>query len=205
MGRLQDDPGTAFSEKAGAYLEKINSAANRMLSMIEGVLHYSTINSTEQKTELVDINRLLKNVESDLELLMQQKRATLSYSGLPSIEGAPVLLYQLFYNLINNSLKFSKSDMPCNIKITASTGNSHTGIMVSDNGIGFDQDQAERIFDTFTRLNTKDRYEGTGLGLSLCKKIVHRHDGEISASGKKGEGAVFRITLPLKGGRGHKI
>ena len=205
MGRLQDDPGTAFSDKGGTYLEKINSAANRMLSMIEGVLHYSTINSTEQETELVDINRLLKNVESDLELLIQQKKATLSYSGLPSIEGAPVLLYQLFYNLINNSLKFSKSDTPCTITITAAIGSTHTGIIVSDNGIGFDQDQSERIFNTFTRLNTKDRYEGTGLGLSLCKKIVYRHGGEISASGKKGEGAIFRIRLPLKGGRGHKI
>jgi signal transduction histidine kinase len=205
MGRLQDDPGSVFSEKAGSYLEKINSAANRMLSMIEGVLHYSTINSTEQETELVDINRLLKNVESDLELLIQQKKATLSYSGLPSVEGAPVLLYQLFYNLINNSLKFSKSDTPCTITITAAIGSTHTEIIVSDNGIGFDQDHAERIFDTFTRLNTKDRYEGTGLGLSLCKKIVYRHGGEISASGKKGEGAVFRIRLPLKGGKGHKI
>ena len=173
--------------------------------MIEGVLHYSTLNSTEQETELVDIDRLLKNVEWDLELLMQQKKATLSYSGLPSVEGAHVLLYQLFYNLINNSLKFSKSDTPCIITITANIGNSHTGIIVSDNGIGFDQEQAERIFDTFTRLNTKDKYEGTGLGLSLCKKIVQRHGGEISASGKKGEGAVFQIRLPLKGGRGHKI
>jgi signal transduction histidine kinase len=205
MGRLQDDPGTAFSEKAGTYLEKINSAANRMLSMIEGVLHYSTINSTEEETELVDINRLLKNIESDLELLIQQKKATLSFSGLPSVEGAPVLLYQLFYNLINNSLKFSKSDTPCIITITAAIGTEDTGIIVADNGIGFDQGQAESIFDTFTRLNTKDRYEGTGLGLSLCKKIVVRHGGEISASGKKGEGAVFRIRLPLKAEKGHKI
>jgi signal transduction histidine kinase len=205
MGRLHDDPGTAFSEKAGTYFEKINSAANRMLSMIEGVLHYSTINSTEQETGLVDINRILKNVESDLELLIQQKKATVSYSGLPSVEGAPVLLYQLFYNLINNSLKFSKSDTPCIITITAAIDSLHTEIIVSDNGIGFDQDQSERIFDTFTRLNSKDRYEGTGLGLSLCKKIIHRHGGEISASGKKGEGAVFRVRLPLTGGRGHKI
>jgi light-regulated signal transduction histidine kinase (bacteriophytochrome) len=89
------------------------------------VLHYSTINSTEQETELVDINRLLKNVESDLELLIQQKKATLSYSGLPSVEGAPVLLYQLCYNLINNSLKFSKSDTPCTIMITATIGRGH--------------------------------------------------------------------------------
>jgi len=205
MGRLQDDPGSAFSEKGLIYLEKVNSAANRMLSMIEGVLHYSTLNSTEQETELVDIDRMLKNVESDLELLIQQKKATLSYSGLPSVEGAPLLLYQLFYNLINNSLKFSKSDTPSIIKITAGIGTDYTEIMVEDNGIGFDQEQAERIFDTFTRLNTKDKYEGTGLGLSLCKKIVERHGGGISASGKKGEGAVFRIRLPLKGVSGHKI
>ncbi len=205
MGRLQDDPGSTFSEKGGTYLEKINSAANRMLAMVEGVLHYSTINSTEVETELVDINRLLENIESDLELPIQQKKATLSYSGIPSVEGAPVLLYQLLYNLINNSLKFSKSGTPCLITVTAGIGSDYTEIVVADNGIGFDQGQAERIFDTFTRLNTKDRYEGTGLGLSLCKKIVLRHGGEISASSKKGEGAAFHIRLPLKGGRGHKI
>jgi signal transduction histidine kinase len=204
-GRLEDDPGSVFTAKARTYLEKINSAANRMLLMIEGVLHYSTINSTEQKTELVDLNRVIKNIESDLELPIMQKKATIAYSGLPSIEGAPVLLYQLFYNLINNSLKFSQTDIPCRISITASQDNDNVTITLTDNGIGFDREQSERIFETFSRLNAKEKYEGTGLGLSLCKKIVQRHGGHIEGSGRKGEGAVFRIWLPLKAGEGDLI
>jgi signal transduction histidine kinase len=204
-GRLEDDPGSIFTGKARVYLEKINTAANRMLLMIEGVLHYSTINSTEQKTELVDLNRLIKNIESDLELLILQKKATITYSGLPAIEGAPVLLYQLFYNLINNSLKFSQTNIPCRIGIITSQENDKVIITLTDNGIGFDQEQSDRIFETFSRLNAKEKYEGTGLGLSLCKKIVQRHGGHIEGSGKKGEGAVFRIWLPLKAGEGDLI
>jgi signal transduction histidine kinase len=204
-GRLQEDSSTAFSAKARSHLEKINSAANRMLSMIEGVLHYSTINSTEQETEAVDLNRIIRAIETDLELPIGQKRATLNYSQLPTVEGAAVLLYQLFYNLINNSLKFSRADAPCRIDISAKVDGDQTLIRLTDNGIGFDQEQAGRIFDTFFRLNAKDKYEGTGLGLSLCKKIVLRHGGEIEAAGKKGEGSEFRIRLPLKGGIGHLI
>jgi PAS domain S-box-containing protein len=204
-GRLEDDPGSIFTGKARVYLEKINSAANRMLLMIEGVLHYSTINSTEQKTELVDLNRLIKNIESDLELPIMQKKAIITYSGLPAIEGAPVLLYQLFYNLINNSLKFSQTNIPCRISIIASQDNDRVTITLTDNGIGFDQEQSDRIFETFSRLNAKEKYEGTGLGLSLCKKIVQRHGGHIEGSGRKGEGAVFRIWLPLKAEEEHLI
>ena len=204
-GRLQEDSATTFSAKARTYMEKINSAANRMLSMIEGVLHYSTINSTEQETETVDLNRIVRAIETDLELPIGQKRATLHYAQLPTIEGAAVLLYQLFYNLVNNSLKFSRPDAPCRIEISAIVDGDQALIRLTDNGIGFDQEQAERIFDTFFRLNAKDKYEGTGLGLSLCKKIVLRHGGEIEAAGKKGEGSEFRIRLPLKGGIGHLI
>ena len=204
-GRLQEDTSTSFSSKALSYLEKINSAANRMLTMIEGVLHYSTINSTEQLTESVDLNRIIRAIESDLELPIGQKKATLDYANLPTIEGASVLLYQLFYNLINNSLKFSKNELPCHIRITAEISGDRAVIRLADNGIGFDQQQAERIFDTFSRLNAKDKYEGTGLGLSLCKKIVVRHGGDIEAAGKKGEGAEFLIRFPVNGGIGQLI
>lgn len=204
-GRLQEDSGTVFSGKARGYLEKINSAANRMLTMIEGVLHYSTINTTEQQTEAVDLNRIIRAIETDLDLVIGQKKATIHYSQLPTVEGAAVLLYQLFYNLINNSLKFARADVPCTIGITSKIDRDQALIRITDNGIGFDQEQAERIFDTFSRLNAKDKYEGTGLGLSLCRKIVNRHGGEIEAVGKKGEGSEFHIRLPLKGGIGHLI
>lgn len=204
-GRLQEDTETAFSVKGRSYLEKINSAANRMITMIEGVLHYSTLNSTAQRTEPVDLNRIIRSIETDLELPINQKKADINYTELPTIDGAAILLYQLFYNLINNSLKFSKADIPSRISITSFIDKDQTLIRLVDNGIGFDQEQADRIFETFSRLNAKDKYEGTGLGLSLCKKIVLRHGGSIEATGKKGEGSVFQIRLPLKGETGQLI
>jgi signal transduction histidine kinase len=102
--------------------------------------------------EMVDLNRIARAIETDLELPIGQKRATLHYSQLPTIEGAAVLLYQFFYNLINNSLKFSRPDAPCRIEISAIVDGDQTLIRLTDNGIGFDQEQAERIFDTFFRL-----------------------------------------------------
>ena len=111
------------------------------------------------------------------------------------------MLYQLFYNLINNSIKFAQENIPPQINITATeqieAGNKVAIITVEDNGIGFDLDQTGRIFETFTRLNSKDRYEGTGLGLSLCKKIAERHGGSITATGISNKGAIFIITLPF--------
>ena len=113
-----------------------------------------------------------------------------------------MLLYQLFYNLINNSIKFAKAGTPPFISIESkklfTDGSEFAQIVVKDNGIGFEEEHAEKIFDTFTRLNSRDKYEGTGLGLALCKKIVERHGGTITASGKLREGASFLILLPLK-------
>jgi light-regulated signal transduction histidine kinase (bacteriophytochrome) len=166
------------------------------------VLSYSTMSAAEQPSQPVDLNEVLRNIQTDLEVLISDKKATITFDELPVIEGAPVLLYQLFYNLINNSIKFSKENEPVKIKITSSMTsleeNQFAKIVLSDNGIGFEQEQAERIFTTFTRLNSKDKYEGTGLGLALCKKIVQRHSGFISARGDKGNGAEFTILLPIK-------
>ena len=175
-----------------------------MLMMIEGVLNYSMLNAIEQKIDNVSLDDVMRNIESDLELLILQKKATIRYEHLPEIEGAAVLLYQLFYNLINNSLKFSAAGTPPVIIISSSyieTDQKRFAVIkVEDNGIGFEQEQAEKIFDTFARLNPKDRFEGTGLGLSLCRRIVQRHGGDISATGEKGKGAGFTIRLPLKQG-----
>ena len=117
---------------------------------------------------------------------------------MPEVRGAKVLIHQLFYNLISNSLKFSKDGVPPRIIITGeAVGDNAVKIVVADNGIGFEQEYAEAIFKTFTRLNTKDKYEGTGLGLSLCRKIVERHGGTITAASEVGEGARFMIVLPV--------
>jgi PAS domain S-box-containing protein len=200
--RLVDDYSNLLPEKGKSFLNKILSATDRMYAMVEGVLSYSTMSAAEQASEPVDLNEVLRNIQTDLEVLITEKDATITFDKLPVIEGAPVLLYQLFYNLINNSIKFSKQNEPVLINITSSVasveGNKFAKIVVTDNGIGFDQEQAESIFTTFTRLNSKDKYEGTGLGLALCKKIVQRHSGFISASGESGKGASFTILLPIK-------
>lgn len=200
--RLEDQLKDKLDDTARRFINRIQVATDRMFTMIDGVLAYSTTNAGTQKPELVDINEIVKNIETDLEVLLQQKNASIRYSELPVLEGSPVLLYQLFYNLINNSLKFSKPGIPPRLIISSALyddkGRGFARIQVQDNGIGFEQEQSEKIFETFTRLNPKDVYEGTGLGLALCKKIVDRHGGMITAAGKPNDGAVFVITLPVK-------
>ena len=173
-----------------------------MHSMIEGVLRYSMINSDEQNIQKVNLNEVFDNIISDLELIIKERSATINQTGLPTIDGAFVLLYQLFYNLINNSLKFISPGKAPVISVTSASfekdRQNFVEIRIEDNGIGFEPHEAEKIFDTFSRLNSKDQFEGTGLGLSLCKRIVHRHHGTIEAIGKKNEGAIFIVKLPFK-------
>lgn len=201
-GRLEDQLNGKLDESATKFIGKIHVAAERMSNMIDGVLAYSTANAGKQKTESVDLNEVLKNIEVDLEIPLHQTAGMIQYAGLPVLEGARVLLYQLFYNLINNSIKFAKAGIAPRIIISSETYTENdvglVRIQVEDNGIGFEPDLATQIFETFSRLNSKDKYEGTGLGLSLCKKIVERHGGTIVANGRKDIGAAFNIILPLK-------
>lgn len=201
-GRLADDPGSVFSSRGKTFMEKINSAADRMASMIEGVLNYSMINAADAVTQPASLERIIENICVDLELLILEKNATIEAGRLPEIECAEVLIYQMFYNLINNSIKFSRNGVPPVIKISSTTimidDREFAEIRIQDNGIGFEESHAEKIFDMFSRLNSKDRFEGTGLGLSLCKRIVQRHGGSIAAFGKKNDGALFVVKLPLR-------
>ena len=202
VSRLEDHLENQLDESTTRYVERIHVAADRMFTMIDGVLAYSKINADSQKATIVDLNEVIKSIETDLEISLQRTGGNIYYQELPVIEGASVLLYQLFYNLINNSIKFAKENVPPLITINAKEqieGGRRTAVItVEDNGIGFDLDQTGRIFETFTRLNSKDRYEGTGLGLSLCKKIAERHGGNITATGIADKGAVFSITLPFE-------
>jgi len=193
--RLYAEYGDQLPETAKTYVVKMEAAVKRMYSMIDGVLLYSTLNGTGETQEIIDLNKIVHNIENDLELVIQQKNAIIQYKDLHPINGFPILIYQLFYNLINNSLKFSKPGSSL-ISVTSSLSANGVEITVSDNGIGFDQAYSEKIFKTFSRLNSKDKYEGTGLGLALCKKIVERHKGTIRAQGKEDSGASFVISLP---------
>lgn len=197
--RLEHHLGNKMDDTAARFMERIHVATDRMFSMIDGVLAYSTTNAVHQKSASVNLNEVLKNIETDLEVALQKTEGTIKYRDLPTVEGSLVLLYQLFYNLINNSIKFARAGVAPQVTISSKTDDAGiTHITLTDNGIGFDSQHAKRIFETFTRLNPKDEFEGTGLGLSLCKKIVERHGGTIVANGNPGNGSTFTITLPLK-------
>jgi PAS domain S-box-containing protein len=200
---LRGEPRTLFNENAEKYLSKIDQSAQRMQTIIEGILAYSTLDKKSQPVEKINLDLVIENIKTDLELIINEKGAILVISELPQIEGAPILIHQLFYNLIHNALKFSKADEPPRVIITSNIIKNQEGIEVleikiKDNGIGLDPVFAEKIFDAFERLNSKDQFEGNGLGLALCRKIAKRHNGAITAAGEKDNGAEFTVTLPLK-------
>lgn len=208
--RLSTEYSDAIPEKGKTYLDKLQNSSKRMAKMIDSILKYSVVNAADEIKEVVDLNLVIEDIINDLELLIVQKEATVRYHHLPKIKAMPALMYQLFYNLINNALKFSKQNQPCIITIFSAKLNSsevkkfpalqktnaYTEIIVSDNGIGFNPEFADKMFNVFTRLNSREKYEGTGLGLALCKKIVHRHQGIIYAEGEEGVGSTFHILLP---------
>lgn len=199
---LNNEKREDFYDNSRKYISKIDKSAQRMDSIIEGILAYSTLDKTIQPFEKIDLNEIVENIKTDLELIIKEKGAILVTCDLPEMEGAPILINQLFYNLIQNALKFSKADQPPRVIITCSTievnGIEAVQIIIKDNGIGLDPEFNERIFNAFERLHSKDQYEGNGLGLALCKKIVKRHNGTITAKGIKDDGAEFIVTLPLK-------
>ena len=207
---LMEEASEQLDRKGMNYLSRIANSAKRLYAMIEGVLSYSSLQGMEQTTGPVDLNSIMEGIENDFEIVIQQKQASVQYKDLPVIEGFSLLGSQLFSNLVSNSLKFSRTDIHPVIRIIAAPvlsdevereklddRKTYTKITLTDNGIGFDQQYADRIFQIFSRLNSKDQFEGTGLGLALCRKIVERHGGIIRASGKENEGATFTIILPL--------
>ncbi|MEJ1239328.1 PAS domain S-box protein [Chryseolinea sp. T2] len=204
--QLNSSLATGNYELASSRLQKIDKSVARLFSMVEGVLEYSSVEASQVFNEPVDLNAVMKLIEFDLEFLFDQKKAKLTYESLPVVRGEDILVQRVFSNLIYNSLKFSHPDRDLEIAITAEKvinytkgGKSFPGdyykILVKDNGIGFSNEYAEKIFSPFTRLHSKDKYEGTGLGLALCRKIVERLDGLIEATGEIGNGATFTILL----------
>lgn len=212
--RLEEEFGATLGARGSQYLTRILHSTRRMYDMIDGILGYSSLQGLEQPTTSIDLNKVIHDIRTDLELLIHEKRAILHAKDLPVIKGMPDLVYQLWYNLINNALKFSKPGVPPEITLTATqngaaenngagsgraeatAGGGFIELSLRDNGIGFPNDKAVLIFETFRRLNSKDAFEGTGLGLALCKKIVERHRGTITATGQPGVGAEFIIRWP---------
>jgi light-regulated signal transduction histidine kinase (bacteriophytochrome) len=185
-------------------LSKIFDSSGRMQRMIDDILLFSSLNGKQEKTT-TDLEKVLSEVKDLLSEAISNKKATIISDGLPSASVVAPQISQLFQNLISNALKFSKESEPPVIKISnrmlvdkAAAFNVETLLEVSiaDNGIGFDDTDSEQIFDLFYRLHGKSDYEGSGLGLSICKKIVENHSGTITAKSKIGEGSTFIIHLP---------
>jgi light-regulated signal transduction histidine kinase (bacteriophytochrome) len=202
---LSENFANYLPDKGKDYLLRIDKSASRISAMIDGVLKYATIETADQFLEDTDLMEIIDNIVEDLEIPIKENNSKIEFSGLPRIKAYPTLIYQLFYNLINNSLKFRNMDIDPVINLSRSEltnkeqgefGVDYFKINLTDNGIGFDQAYAEKIFESFTRLHPKDKFEGTGLGLALCRKILLRHNGFIKASGELHKGTIFSIFLP---------
>ena len=180
-------------------LEKIHASGTRMNELIKGILLYSNVSDERGLFEPTDLNSILKDVLTDLELNIAEKKAQIKFSSLPIIEAVSFQMRQLFQNLISNSLKYSKPGIPPVIDIDSKPlDENKVVITIKDNGIGFESAYNEKIFQVFQRLSKYPSQEGTGIGLALCKKITETHQGLITAFGKEGEGAIFSIILPYR-------
>ncbi|MEI9918496.1 MAG: PAS domain S-box protein [Bacteroidota bacterium] len=191
------------------YFTRIIAASQRMRSLIDDLLTYSRANSAERKFERTDLNKVLKEVINDLDTNVEEKKAVVESDSLPVIDAIPFQVYQLLFNLLMNALKFSRPAITPYILIRSGivaaeripgllkrVADKYHHISVTDNGIGFSQEQSDRIFEVFQRLHGRDEYIGTGIGLAICKKIVENHYGLIRAEGRPGEGATFHIYIP---------
>ena len=190
------------------HLEKINATALRMSVLLKELLNFTQLNR-EEGFEPTDLNTIVEKAMEDLELVIQQKSAEVRTDKLPVINAVPVQMHQLFYNLINNALKFTRPGEKPVVEIRSVPPNlpaanakhlqgetDYVEIVVKDNGIGFDQQQAQQIFKIFQRLHNRTAYSGTGIGLALCKKVVTHHYGDIYAISQPGKGAAFHVLLP---------
>ena len=198
-----------LSNDSKRHLQKIIDSSSRMKSLIIDILNYSRLSARDQIVECIDLNDIIVELKDDFELLIEEKSASIHTNELPCIEVNRGQIRQVFQNIISNALKFSKTDVPPVITITSKRlkeksfesieqeDGPFSLILIKDNGIGFDEKYVQNIFSLFERLNSKDKYEGTGIGLAIAKRIIEKHNGMITARGKEMEGAEFQIILPV--------
>jgi len=209
FSNLMKERQAELSVESERYLDKIIDSSNRMRTLIVDILNYSRLSATDEQTECVDLNELVAELLEDFELIISEKGATVHVGALPCISINRGQIRLVFQNLISNALKFSKEDLAPVIQIVSrclkeksldspeDSDGPFCLISIIDNGIGFDEKYAANIFSLFERLNAKDQFEGTGIGLAIAKKVIDKHDGLISARSKEDSGAEFQIVLPL--------
>lgn len=207
-GRILDDD-EALSEKTRDYFGRITNAAARMQKLLEALISYSRANMAEDDFVETDLNVLLEEVKSDIREMIEDKKVIIESDGLPTLKVIPTQLHQLFLNLIANAIKYARTGVVPKIKITSQLINvedikkpvylhhkSYWNIAFEDNGIGFESQYEDKIFELFQRLHGKNEFEGTGIGLAICRKIAQNHNGYIFAEGRPNKGATFLIYFP---------
>ncbi len=207
-GMLRDNVYENADDASKGYIDKIIATAERMSDSLKALLNYTRLHD-EKKPTIVNLNHVTAQVVVDLELMIQQKSAVIVVGTLPVVKATSIQMQQLFYNLLNNALKFSKKNIPPEIEITSRQlmeeelvqfpqllrFKKYYEIVVKDNGIGFEQKYADKIFTIFQRLHAKSEFEGTGIGLSVVKKVVSNHGGEIYVHSTPGQGTAFHVIL----------
>ena len=209
ISRLEARDYQNLTETGQQYFERIKVAAGRMRLLIKDLLQFSRTNKSEKVFEMADLNEILEAAKHEIAESITDKSAIIKSEHLPTLKVIPFQIQQMFINLLGNSVKYSKANVPPEIQIDyRKISLQQIGQLVlpakkdfhkftfSDNGIGFSEEYSQRIFELFSRLHNKDEIAGTGIGLAICKKIVENHKGYILAKGKPGEGAVFEIYLP---------
>jgi light-regulated signal transduction histidine kinase (bacteriophytochrome) len=196
--RLQAACAESLTDQGRDYMERMLNAARRMQTLINDLLTFSRVTTQAQPLVPVHLNEVLREVLSDLEVRIEQSGARVDVGLLPTLQADPTQMRQLFQNLVGNALKFRRADETPQIRIRGETADGMHRITVEDNGIGFEEKYAERIFGIFQRLHGRGEYEGTGIGLAVCQKIAKRHGGQITATGVPGRGATFIVSLPVE-------
>ncbi len=184
-----------LDERAQKYIDYAVDGAQRMKALINDLLEYSRVGRRDENHVRISLDELLTEVEANLKMRIAQSGGEVVYDDLPDITGIPTQIRQLFQNLIDNGLKFSEAETPC-VEIRGETRDGEVHLEIEDNGIGFEEDNAERIFQVFQRLHERGAYEGTGAGLAIVDKIVQYHDGTIAVDSEPDEGTMISLTLP---------
>jgi PAS domain S-box-containing protein len=195
---LEDRYSDQLENKAEKYVDHAVGGAERMQEMIGALLDLSRVGTQGNDPAPADAEEILKRVLGSLERAIEDAEAEVTHDPLPTVMADEAQLAQVFQNLIANAIKFRREDVPPHVHVSAEREGDEWVFSVADNGIGIDPEQADRIFQVFQRLHTRDEYEGTGIGLALCKRIVERHGGRIWVESEPGEGTNFFFTIPVR-------
>ncbi len=187
--RIEDD------EKGQRYLKFVIDGATRAQNLIADILNYSSLDRDMQKLEMINLTELINAIQESMYVNLEECEGQITHDDLPQVRGNKVQLYQLFQNLINNGLKYRKMDLKPHVHVGVEDTGEHWQFSVEDNGIGMEERHLKKIFEVFRRLHRKEEYAGTGIGLSICKKVIERHNGAIWVESERGKGSTFYCSI----------